>query len=856
MSVTRSRGLYAMALIVGMAFFLRVADLERYPPGLSRDEAVNVLDAFKVADGVGFPLYEDANRPEPLYRWMLGAGALFFGHTVWAMRFVSALLGTLTVAVAYRAVAEALNGQSESMRQLAAMGGAAALAAAMGHVTLSRALYRGIAQPLFTLLAIVLLLRAIRTRRVGLFPAAGVSLALAIYSYTAALALPVLLLSVGAWLLLFQWLPAWNRRRRAWFGAPNLKGFALLILAFLLLVGPIGWLLVINPEAVLGRAAEVSAGSQDPMHLTAANLLPRLLRTWRMWAAAGDANPQYNTASAPLLPPGTYPVFLLGLAMCLRWVRRPASWLLPPLVAAALVPVTLSDEIPHGLRAVGAFSALPLLVGYGAGGLMAAASWLAGRWPAAAPPAAARRHAATVAWLLVLASALFLVTGSRTTYVRYWSRCDVTWEVFGQEMTSGEWFFLASLRDFASWVDRQANPVYIPASVASTPTLRAYLAQEHPQTTAGARDMLLPTGIAAAPYRIESQDWDRTDRQYVLVRDGSVTVLPPLDSESHSRLVTLLDGGHDIPRPDGTSSGRFAALSDPLSLSFEGIRRPDTGSVAFENGLSLVGWGSAEEAASVARIAPSQPAELTLYWEKVPSHRSEHEYLTFIQVWTQTGIGVAGIDTELARWLYPPTAWQEGETFPQVVRLGIPPDLPPGAYRLVVGLYAPFGDPVQASAPDHNPLGTTPLVGWLKVPQQRVPGMTQAAERLDVILGTDLALRGKSVTTEDDCIRLRLYWEALRVPQVDATIFVHAVGADGQIVAQHDSRPWEGQYPTFIWDAAEIVVTEHVLPVPASQRPITLYAGAYTLPGPENLPAVQCGVTLPDGRAVVGELLP
>jgi hypothetical protein len=147
-------------------------------------------------------------------------------------------------------------------------------------------------------------------------------------------------------------------------------------------------------------------------------------------------------------------------------------------------------------------------------------------------------------------------------------------------------------------------------------------------------------------------------------------------------------------------------------------------------------------------------------------------------------------------------------------------------------------------------------VGWLKVPQKAAPDLAQATERLEVAFGADLVLRGATVTADDNQIRLDLYWQAPRTPQVDATIFVHAVDAEGQIVAQHDSRPWAGQYPTFIWDGGEIVVTQHVLAVPASQRPITLYAGAYTLPGPLNLPAVLDGVTLPDGRAVVGELLP
>jgi hypothetical protein len=51
-------------------------------------------------------------------------------------------------------------------------------------------------------------------------------------------------------------------------------------------------------------------------------------------------------------------------------------------------------------------------------------------------------------------------------------------------------------------------------------------------------------------------------------------------------------------------------------------------------------------------------------------------------------------------------------------------------------------------------------------------------------------------------------------------------------------RPWGGQYPTFIWDVGETVVSEHMLATETLDLAnLNLRVGMYTFPGPQNLPA-------------------
>ncbi|HEY4724283.1 MAG TPA: hypothetical protein VII92_20675, partial [Anaerolineae bacterium] len=49
---------------------------------------------------------------------------------------------------------------------------------------------------------------------------------------------------------------------------------------------------------------------------------------------------------------------------------------------------------------------------------------------------------------------------------------------------------------------------------------------------------------------------------------------------------------------------------------------------------------------------------------------------------------------------------------------------------------------------------------------------------------------------------ITLYWKALAETEADYTMFVHVLDANGQIVAQSDSR---GEYPTSLWLKDEYV---------------------------------------------------
>jgi hypothetical protein len=87
-------------------------------------------------------------------------------------------------------------------------------------------------------------------------------------------------------------------------------------------------------------------------------------------------------------------------------------------------------------------------------------------------------------------------------------------------------------------------------------------------------------------------------------------------------------------------------------------------------------------------------------------------------------------------------------------------------------------------------------------------------------------------------LHLTLTWECLATMGTDYTVFVHLAGADLQPLAQVDSQPLGGTYPTSFWNIGELVADPYILEitpdVPAGEY--ELLAGMYVLSTAERIP--------------------
>jgi hypothetical protein len=75
-----------------------------------------------------------------------------------------------------------------------------------------------------------------------------------------------------------------------------------------------------------------------------------------------------------------------------------------------------------------------------------------------------------------------------------------------------------------------------------------------------------------------------------------------------------------------------------------------------------------------------------------------------------------------------------------------------------------------------------------------------------------------------DVLGLRTFWSVDQPFGQDFFIFVHLLDAAGNRVAQRDTPPWQGRFPTSSWRAGTLVVDVHDLALPAGLPP-----GEYTL---------------------------
>jgi hypothetical protein len=188
-------------------------------------------------------------------------------------------------------------------------------------------------------------------------------------------------------------------------------------------------------------------------------------------------------------------------------------------------------------------------------------------------------------------------------------------------------------------------------------------------------------------------------------------------------------------------------------------------------------------------------------------------------------------------------------TIPDRHRLALPPDLPPGRYRLDLGLYYPgqSDQPLPVEGGDRLALASL-TVGEISAPPQ-------PAERADIDFGDQIRLLGYDLRRDsgdaEDAIHVTLYWQGLEPVDRDYTVFVHLVGPDGTIVAQDDGPPGDPFFPTSTWFPGEFVSDSHQLALPAPTPPgdYTLLVGLYHLPTAERLQAVDSD-GLPLGDAV------
>jgi hypothetical protein len=255
--------------------------------------------------------------------------------------------------------------------------------------------------------------------------------------------------------------------------------------------------------------------------------------------------------------------------------------------------------------------------------------------------------------------------------------------------------------------------------------------------------------------------------------------------------------------------------------------------VALGGVMRLVGYDQ-----SSPSVRPGETLTITLYWQ--PQSEIDFDYSSYIHLVDDSGRGITQSDHQLGGEYYPTSLWRPGEVLRDSHLLSIPQDVAPGVYRLVTGMYR---------YPALQPLGGPADIGFLAVRdpsdvQTTFPDDSQSSvdtlHRSNVEFGEGIMLLGNDRELVDSGLELVLYWQAERPLDQNWTVFVHLVDSAGNLVAQRDSQPRDGYYPTSVWDQGEVVDDRHLLVFPTNlpDGNYQVVVGLYSVDSGERLPVL------------------
>jgi 4-amino-4-deoxy-L-arabinose transferase-like glycosyltransferase len=760
-SMSTTRYVALLLVVVGVALVARVALLDAYPPGLHFDQAANGLLGQEVLTGVQRPVFfQSYTGREALFMYVIAATTAVFGPGVVALRLASALPGVATVA------AVALLGAVLFNRRHGIV--AAAFVAGMyWHIHVSRLGERTILVPLLDALALLALWQAFRRRSWALAAVGGGLTGLQLYTYPSSRFFPFVLIAL---VLIEGALAISARYRRSvdWAGwRSNVGLVAVTTVSAVIATLPLARYFYRHPEDFLGRAGQVAAWNPQaagPSML--AIIADSTLRTLGMFFVQGDPDWKYNLAGQPVFDPITATFFLLGVVVGIaNWRRREHRLCLIWLIGM-LVPGFLSIEAPQFMRTLGAVPAAALLA---ATGLTATVDWLR------------RQHQAALRSLALALLMWPVVAGAVAGYQYFavWAPSAAAYEALEGDVRAAAEVLRARAPEHGT--------TYVASRHGPNPTI-AYLAGDvwpRLRWFDGLLGLPIPTAdespaLYVLPRTATDRGWlerlgpaERVDR--VMTPHGEVAV-DVLLLEAASPLVPAQGSG---PELDVGGIARLVGVDVPM----------------------------ASQAGS-----PIQPL---FHWrlERAPAESVKF----FAHLVDANGDRWAQYDVEP----YPIDQWRAGQGLIVSHPLQVPDYVPPGAYTLRAGIARANG----ASLPVRNEAGQPAGTYWQSPPIQIIrparppdPDRLGAQRRLDVAFGEVVRLIGVSLAASDvsdgDRLAVTLFWQVTRAPGGDLATTLRLVGADGSIVAQSARPPTGGVWPARHWQAGDVVVDRQSILVP------------------------------------------
>jgi hypothetical protein len=214
---------------------------------------------------------------------------------------------------------------------------------------------------------------------------------------------------------------------------------------------------------------------------------------------------------------------------------------------------------------------------------------------------------------------------------------------------------------------------------------------------------------------------------------------------------------------------------------------------------------------------------------------------------------------------YPTSNWYGGDTVVQWLDVLIPPDAPPRSYHFKVGLYdQDRGQPFPVLNEDGLPVATAVTLEPLTVRKAAVPPSAASLgipNPLQARVGDPFTFLGYDVSQRvlnpGQSAHVSLYWQTMARPDKDYLVSTYLVDEGGKVWPQSSRQALDGDYPTSLWKAGQVVRDRFELVVdPETPRAVyELRVGLYDEEAQSYLPVVASEGGVPSESISLGQML-
>ena len=205
-------------------------------------------------------------------------------------------------------------------------------------------------------------------------------------------------------------------------------------------------------------------------------------------------------------------------------------------------------------------------------------------------------------------------------------------------------------------------------------------------------DQALPTEPATVTLAsLDALDLSQADGEVEAVKKVQNTDQTRIErAQGQGQLTRVADdlivSRHHLTLPEDLERGRYALLIDGRPLGEIEVRHFDlpgtlgeVRGVVFDRQIGLAGY----------RFRPTEDyISVTVAWQAEKARLPDYTvFAQFLNV--ETNERVAGIDTRPLAGAWPTSRWVQGEVVVDEYFVAVPPNLEPGFYKMIVGLYQP-----------------------------------------------------------------------------------------------------------------------------------------------------------------------